>query len=472
MENRFLLDNDGSNFFAHTMTDDVDASIAEEVDSCPSAVTTYLLCPNGCGKFYHPTQVGEVYPPARHLTELHARGIDPFGLFLQALRQRGKETFITYRMNDVHGADDPDAPGTAEFKKHHPDFIVDSEGVALGEGGWMSHCLDYSRPQVRDYILTTIRELVDLYPIDGFQLDWMRFPRHLSGDPDEVWEKRHSLTDFTALVRDMLREKDPTIQLSARVPTSLEGCRFLGVDLAAWTRRELVDFVVATSFLTTDFHMPIPALRAAMGERQVPIYADVEFGHGPQIHCPESLRAAAAGLFGSEADGIYLFNFPCWTEYIGARPYDWLPALAAPEAAVQKPLLFSASHTRHRVPDIDLPAQLPAPLHIGDQLEVELILPGSVLPAEKAAVLVHSCGDLMMKVNGLDVPEHPLLRRAELFVEYIPQEDQSDLTRPANRDCRFFQIPPEALQEGSNSIRLFNMSMRDLQIDRVNLGLW
>lgn len=37
-----------------------------------------------------------------------------------------------------------------------------------------------------------IAEQVELYgnAIDGFQLDWMRFARHLSRTPEEVWEKR------------------------------------------------------------------------------------------------------------------------------------------------------------------------------------------------------------------------------------------------------------------------------------------
>ena len=472
MKNRFLVDDDGSNFFAHTMTDNVEASIAETVDACPSAVTTYLLCPNGCGKFYYPTQIGEVYPPARTLPDLHAQGIDPFGLFLEAMRRTGRETFITYRMNDVHDADNPNHPGISRFKKQHPDYVVDAEACASGQGDWMSYCLDYSRPQVQDYILSTIRELVERYDVDGFQLDWMRFPRHLSGTPEEVWEKRDALTSFSGRVRNLLREKNPDILLSARVPTNLDGWRFLGTDVAEWTRQNLVDFVVATPFLTTDFTMPIGDLRAALGDYPVPIYADIEFGHGLQIHCPESLRAAAAGLLDSGADGIYVFNFPCWTEYLGARPYDWLSSLAKPETAAQKPLLFSASHILHRIPDVDLPGQLPASLHIGGQLEVEITIPEGVLPPRRVAILVHSCGDFTLRVNDRDARAHHMLRRAELFVEYIPQEDQNDLARPRNQDCRFFQVDPEALQPGINTLKMFNTSNRDLQIERVNLGIW
>lgn len=472
MNTRFLLDNDGTNFFVHTMTDDAERSIAKVVEACPSEVTTYLLCPNGCGKFYYPTRIGEVYAPARRLLALHARGIDPFGLFLQALQRAGKETFITYRLNDVHGADDPEHPGIAEFKKRHPEFVVDPESVARGERNWMAYCLDFSRPQVQEYILSTIRELIERYEFDGFQLDWMRFPRHLSGTPEEVWNKRSALTEFTARVKELLGQQRPGALLSARVPTNLAGWHYLGVDVAEWTRQGLVDFLVATPFLTTEFEMPIGQLRAALSEPSVPLYADVEFGHGSQFHCPESLRAAASGLFACGAEGIYLFNFPCWTEYLGATPYDWISPLSTPARAAQKPLLFSVSHVRHRLPHIDLPAQLPASLRVGGHLELELSLPPAALPARRAALLVHSGGDLTLKVNDQDQDEHPLLRRAELFVEYIPQEDQGIPLRPRPLDCRFFEIAPEVLRPGSNRLQFFNLDTRDLQLERVNLGLW
>ncbi|MFH1570932.1 MAG: hypothetical protein ABIL09_23260 [Gemmatimonadota bacterium] len=471
---RFLLDSDGTNFFAHTMTLDVEASVAEAVAACPAEVTTYLLCPNGCGKFYHPTRVGEVYPPAERLLELHRRGIDPFGLLLRALAAAGKETFITYRMNDVHGADDPDAPGTAGFKKRHPGLIVDPEGARQGSGGWMAHCLDYAQPPVQEYILATIEELLELYgdTIAGLQLDWLRFPRHLSGStPEEVWEKRQVLTDFTAAVRRALDRRRPGLLLSARVPTNLPGWRRLGVDAGEWARQGLVDFLVATPFLVTDFAMPLGELRTELDPTRVPLYADLEFGHATQMHCPESLRAAALGLFGSGADGIYVFNFPCWTEYLAARPYHWLPDLATEAAAAAKPLLFSVSHERHRIPGIDQPGQLPAVLRPGSPLRAFLWLPPRALPARRALVNVHSGGDLTLKVNGRPGAELPHLRRAEVFPEYVSPAGHP-APRPRDEDCRVYEVDPAALRPGDNELVLSSGAAGDLEIQKINLGLW
>ena len=472
MTHRFSLDNDGTNFFAHTMTDDVEGSIANTIELCPDQVTTYFLCPNGGGKFYYPTRIGEVDSTARRLAPLHRQGKDPFGLFLAALRQAGKETFITYHMNDVQGAEDPNYPGTAEFKKQHPDFIVDPAAASGGLDGWMPHCLDYSCNEVHDYILSTIDEMVGLYEIDGFQLDWMRFPRHLSGDPDEIWEKRNYLSDFTAAVRQILQQKDPQIKLSARIPTSPTGCRYVGLDLADWCKRELLDFVVASPFLTTDFHMPILELRQSMGKHPVPIYADIEFGHGPQIHCPESLHAAALGLFAASADGLYIYNFPCWTEYLGAPPYHWLETLDTPTRTSGTPLLFSVSHQLDRIPAVDQPGQLPATLPIGANLETHLYIPESALGARRLLILVDSGGDFTLKLNNHETQELPAQRRAELFAEYVPQEDQGNTQRSFNTECRLFQAAPSLLRSGSNILNMFNTSPHDLNITRINLGIW
>src|ERR1044071_7213085 len=101
---RFLLDDDGSNFF-RGMGEDVPAAVAEVVRECNPSVTTYLVC-SGTGACFWPTRIGHVDPKAAGLLAAHQRGMDPLGLWLRELKTAGKETFITYRMNDVHDPTD------------------------------------------------------------------------------------------------------------------------------------------------------------------------------------------------------------------------------------------------------------------------------------------------------------------------------------------------------------------------------
>jgi len=467
MDRRFLLDNDGCNF-VRNLGRDWEADVRETVAECAPNVTTYLICA-GAGTYYFPTEVGIVDPLAKRLLELHAEGKDPFGMLIDRLRAAGKETFITFRMNDVHNPDAEDQWNTPRIRREHPEYVVDYEGVRAGKGDWMAWCLDYARPEVQDYILSIMGELASRYRFDGLQLDWMRFPRHLSGrTPEEVWEKREALTEFTVRAREIVRKAGA--KLAARIPTSPAGCRRLGVDVAEWTRRELLDFLVASPFLTTDYQMPLGQIGALMGGHHAPLYAGLDFNHATQNHCPESLRATCSSLYACGADGIYLFNFPCWNEYLAARPFHWLDGLDDPGHAARKPLLFSVSHRTHRIGHVDLAGVLPVTIPAGGRREFVLVLPEPVLPAARARVLLHAGGATAVAVNGRPCEELPS-RRRELFLEYVDHAWQKD-NLPKNVEARTFRADPGALRAGENAISIENLATADSDVHRVNLGLW
>jgi len=463
---RFLLDNDGCNVF-RSLTEDWERDIRETVEECPPNVTTYLICA-GAGTLYFPTQVGVADPKAYPLLKAHAAGGDPFGELIRALRAAGKETFITLRMNDVHNPDAEDQWNTPKVRREHPDCVVDYEAIRRGNPDWMAYCLDYSRAEVQQYGHGIIGELADRYQFDGLQLDWMRFPRHLSGTPAEVWEKREVLTEFTAGVQTTVSKLGA--RLAARIPTSVAGCRRLGLDIAEWTRRGLVDFLVASPFLTTDFSPPVQDMRRAMGGNPVPLYAAFDFNHATQEHCPESLRAACTSLYECGADGIYVFNFPCWTEYLAARPYHWLTGLDDPETARRKPLLFSVSHRTHRIADVDLPAELPVTAAAGETRLVTLPIPKAALPVKRALLLVHAGGDVAASVNGIACGELPH-RRSELFLEYVDRASW-ERNHAAGLEPRLFRIDPATVKPGENRIEIENRAAQDNAITRVNVGLW
>jgi len=125
---RFLLDNDSSNFITRFSLDDIETTVEEVVRECPPNVTTILLC-SGAGTCYWPTTIGHVDPRAQGLIAAHAHGIDPLGDLLQRLKDAGKETFITYRMNDVHNPMDADQWNTPRIRRENPDCIVGLDEV-------------------------------------------------------------------------------------------------------------------------------------------------------------------------------------------------------------------------------------------------------------------------------------------------------------------------------------------------------
>ncbi len=389
---RFLLDSDGSNVFwtppqAYESAEQV---VAETVGECAPEVTTYLLCSNA-GTCYFPTEVGVMAPRAREFVE-GLGGRDVFGMLLRGIKASGRETFVTVRMNDVHNPTAADAWNTPPIRREHPDYIVAPDEAAAGTGGWMAWCLDYTRPPVQAYFLALLRELATRYAdtLDGIQLDWMRFPRHLPGaTPEAIWAHRDALTAFTAAARDTLRSVAPHLQLAARVPPTLETCRGTGMDLPAWTRGKLVDFLTPCPFLTTNWTIPFAEFRRWMGDGAPPLYGGFDFNYGTAAHHPESLRGVTASLYDQGADGIYVFNFPCWHERIAASPFHWLRGLDDPAMAGETPLLVALPHARNRQTFVDGPAQVPVALAPGASVALTIDVPPSAQPARRCLALVN-----------------------------------------------------------------------------------
>lgn len=475
---RFLLDNDGSNV-TYNLGEDVQAVIDESIRECPANVTTYLLC-SGAGCAYWPTKVGHVDPRCKDLMAAHARGVDPLGMLLRAMKQTGRETLITCRMNDVHNPTDADQWNTPRVRREHPDCIVGLEEVKAGKAEWMSYCLDYSRPEVQEYQLGLLAEQVELYGsiVDGFQLDWMRFPRHLSGTPEQVWAKREALTGYVKAARDILARSGRKLSLSVRVPAWAQGCRHMGLDLHAWANEGLIDWIVACPFLTTEWTIHTDVFRSVIAPAKLPIYAGFDFHYGRNNHCPESMRGIASSLFDLKADGIYLFNFPCWIEYLPARPYHWLTGLDKPETAKAAPLLFGANNRRHRIREVDPPTPLPAMLKPGGSIEVPVHVPAAVLPAWRGIVHAHTHGDVRLFLNGKPTRDVRFGAdfsgqfRAEIFAEFIDLW-WDKTARPKPEDCRVFRIDTKDLRPGTNVFRVEHVAGSEPQeIERLNLAVW
>lgn len=469
-QHRLLLDHDGHAQFS-TLTSDYRADIDEEVKEISPNVTTFLLC-CGAGRFYFPTKVGLVDPRLKQLNAEHAKGNDPFGYFLEKLHASGKETFITFRMNDVHNPTDADHWNMPLVREQHPNVIARPEAAARGDPEWLNWSLDFSRPEVQTYVRAMLTEVVERYAksMDGLQLDWMRFPRHLSGVGDEVWAKREHLTRIVEMARALTKAHG--LKLSVRVSDTPRGCRVMGLDVADWVKRDLVDFVTVSEFLDTDYQMPIGEFRAMFGPR-IPIYASMEIEHGWQHHNPESLRAAATGLYDCGADGISLFNFVSHWEF-GAVPYDWIAGLESPSTAARKPLLFSVPDMKYRK-EMDQPGILPVQVPAHSVVRVPLPLPGPALPAWRARLLIAADAPLAASLDGHAIELIPTLHPTELFVEYVPPSNKfSNISghRPIQEQSHFYRFDSALLQAGANMLELRNDTDNPIEVRRINLGLW
>ena len=100
-------------------------------------------------------------------------GGDPFAVFLDVARESDQRPFISMRLNDVHHTQHADEPhcrtgyhAIGRFYAEHPESRLGAAGSGL----------NWAIPEVRDHMLSFIREICETYDPAGFELDFMRFP--------------------------------------------------------------------------------------------------------------------------------------------------------------------------------------------------------------------------------------------------------------------------------------------------------
>ncbi|GIS61470.1 MAG: hypothetical protein CM1200mP2_36950 [Planctomycetaceae bacterium] len=128
---------------------------------------------------------------------LHEAGLDPYKIWIARCRDRKISPWLSMRMNDVHNTEDRDNFQHSTFWRTHIKFWREPNHEH-GSG------LNYAYPEVRGYQMAFVRELLERYDPDGLELDWMRFPNHLT--PGKEREERQILTRFVRDVRRLTRE--------------------------------------------------------------------------------------------------------------------------------------------------------------------------------------------------------------------------------------------------------------------------
>jgi hypothetical protein len=255
-------------------------------------------------------------------------GVDWVAETAAACRRRGISPWLSIRMNDMHGAKDPQG----SFM-NCPLFKDDSNRLkSMGLPGedyinWYRAGLNYELKPVRDFYFALIRELVEDYDYEGIELDWWRNP--LCCEPEASAEAIETMlgwiADIRALTQARAHKTGRPYPLGLRIPADLNLVRTLGLDVREMARRELIDFVGPSNFWQTAWDVPHDELARELGD-EVAVYGVIEDapnwvpGYIPEHKrsdirylsaSAELIRGNAAGKLALGADGIEFFNFFC-----------------------------------------------------------------------------------------------------------------------------------------------------------------
>jgi hypothetical protein len=436
----------------------------------------------------------QVLPRLEHagLGQWWEQGIDWVAELIGRTRRSGREVFWNHRVSEVDISPTGDLePGWRlmlesrnPIKEAHPDWVLKT--------WWWQGMWNFAHPDLRQWQLDVLTELVDLYDLDGLQLD---FARHIPCLPvGHQWELRDHLTEFVRRVREMLlavaERRGRPFLLAARVPQTLAGCRADGFDIAAWAEENLVDILTLGSRTMTVAVEDFAQVVAGHNIKLQPCFDDHHTTDGYRYQPIEFLRGVFANWWQQGADGVYTFNWSNASpeqceEFIARRwglsmmnepgPISHQQAyheVGSPETMVRKDKVFAAERRGgypwaegyfNRNDDAPLPLALrhdgtPLPLSIrlsdpvaGDAEQVQTLLLRAVLFEARAG------DELDASFNGV-----PVTRVAQDFAWQDPQIFSPQPQPPSGGNGQYvvnpdqqllrldFAIPPELCRVGLN----------------------
>ena len=443
-------------------------------------------------------------------------GFDGFGVLVDAVTRSGREAFVTLRMNDVHMVtlENGQGPYTDAFYREHPEW-------RLPEGG-----LNYAIPEVRAYRLAMMEELLRRYSFSGLEMDFLRgppyFPANVTAsslpiqahgdkegkeaarwtepDPaaidfarDNVEALAPVMTEFVGEVRRMVdrvaKEKNRRLELCVRVPSSLAGCRRIGLDPVEWRRRGYLDFLTVGKFLQLVQGLPVAEYKQAM--LGLPVYASIDYVLGgplidgyfhPRDGTAEIYRGAAASLYAQGADGLTLFNMfaaqangsdPQGRDWNHEEPLEVLKEIGDPVTldGTSKLYLVDSAFKLFDRPLFDAPAPLPASCTPGKPLRVKLYVGERHAAKLRCTLRVVTAKPepavtLAVKVNGLALGSARAAQQVHLFPEPYDQKP------PELAQCRDFTVDGALLNYGANEIEIeasavVSLASIELAVERI-----
>ena len=400
---------------------------------------------------------------------------DPTPVVAGFCRENGIEIFGSIRMNDSHDAFGlPFSELVYPLKVEHPELLIGNQsqrgrpGDGLVAAMWSG--LDFAHSRVREDRLWWIENTAQQFDLDGVDLNFFRMPWYFK--PGEEEKHMPLMTEFIRQARKRLdeisRRRGRPVLLGVRVPGTLAACNRIGLDVEAWLSGQLVDRLLTGGGYVC-YSTPAEEL-VRLGHRfDVPVY--------PCINCPANfklgggdLRAAAANLWWSGADGIYLWNF----HYIpaarsrgygrpGHRQYmEILPEIADVGRLKYLNKSFAVSHrVWEQYQRASAPAPLPEALHRRygeDPHTIPVRIGDDIRGALRDGIRVRMT--LRLKLEGTVPGDTLIINFNDAPAKSAPVSDDGGIVLP---------LRPQAARRGVNKLQLVTAIRGNAATDEIVL---
>lgn len=327
-QRRIIYNNDGCDLFYPESSTPEGFLARRNKATLNTQVDSIFYCTGAATMFTHRAKVGEVYgkytPEGMNLPQNiknldEKYDTDALELTIQFCHQNNLEVFFTHRINDIHDCF-LDLELSA-WKREHPHYLMGKYGdwdkfeEIDPRRRWAA--LDFEIPDVREYLLAIIEDVLSRYDLDGIEIDYLRNPlffRTTRESKPATDEQIKILTGFQQQVRDLAykhgNRRGRPILVCVRVPVTVSMCLYTGIDIEQWLKADLTD-LLAIAVGCMPFTNPTKELVDLGHAHGVPVYPTICGSGRLEQQSIEHWRGAVANFWYAGADGVYLFNtFP------------------------------------------------------------------------------------------------------------------------------------------------------------------
>jgi hypothetical protein len=213
-------------------------------------------------------------PSAEGIAAYMANGGDVLKVFVSHCRLKGLAPFVSFRLNDSHGHDfatmaQEDIPRWAwhafcPIHIQHPEW-------RLGQDirNWSRRVLNWAIPEVRKYKYSYIKEIIENYDLDGFELDFMRHRSFFRQEETTVEQRKKIMTEFVRDVRCLLDTASRPGQhkwLCVRIPAQTCWYDRLGISVESLVESG-VDMINLSNSFYTEMKGDFAAVRKMAGNQ-------------------------------------------------------------------------------------------------------------------------------------------------------------------------------------------------------------
>ncbi|MBR5453214.1 MAG: hypothetical protein IKV54_03965, partial [Clostridia bacterium] len=252
-------------------------------------------------------------------------------------RKRGVRPWVHFRMNDLHDVDSDDGifHDPFFFKAKENGWLNGREeyGRPRGTSGWVKNLYEFSHPEVTEWLLTYIEEMMLRYDVFGYGLDFIRNIYCIDYLHAEPGYQKY-LTNFMRRVNEIRKKAEAKhgheIKLMACLAHTVEANFIYGYDVKQWIEEGLIDLISPRCEEVCNSGVDVKGWRSAVGENfplligyddHISRWADAGAEYIYQV-VPEHIKGYTAMYYNLGMDGVYFSNFYAPTQVKFGKDID------------------------------------------------------------------------------------------------------------------------------------------------------